>query len=34
MQTEMLMDVCNSNPALKKTWEDLTPMNRLGNADE
>ncbi|KAI9304460.1 hypothetical protein BJ944DRAFT_202669 [Cunninghamella echinulata] len=34
MKTEMLMDVCNSKPELKKTWEDLTPMNRLGNPDE
>ncbi|KAI8332914.1 hypothetical protein BC941DRAFT_381047 [Chlamydoabsidia padenii] len=34
MWTEMLNDVARSNPKLTHKWEELTPMGRLGNANE
>ncbi|KAI8066718.1 FabG protein [Gongronella butleri] len=34
METEMLQDIFKTNPQLKETWEQLTPMGRVGRPDE
>jgi sorbose reductase len=34
MRTEMLDKIMVSNPELAKSWEDLTPMGRIGEAKE